>query len=111
MGFTLVHLDARALQQAFHVEKAPAEQCYDHADDDEKERQRCTIGILAALEGAPVDVEGVDGRVVEWAALGKKKDIFEAHQERERLVDRHEADRPAQRRQGQAYGDCVGLVH
>src|SRR6266446_6575203 len=68
--------------------------------------------VLAALESAPVDVEGVNRRVVERAALGEKEDVFEAHQQRERLVDRHKADRPAQRgKRDEAYlGQHAGAI-
>jgi hypothetical protein len=81
----------------YHPEEAPSEQRDGHSDDNEEERQRRAIPVLAALEGAPVDVKGVNRRVVERAAFGEEEDVFEAHQERERLVDRHEADRLAQR--------------
>ena len=54
---------------------------------------------MPVLEGALVDVERLDGRVVERAAVGDQPDVFEAHQQRERLVERHEAQLPADRRQ------------
>src|SRR5258708_9863283 len=106
------HLDARPLQQALHVEEAPSEQRDGHPDDDEEKRQRCAISVLAALEGAPVDVKRVNSRVVERPTLGEEEDIFEAHQERERLVDRHKADRPTQRRKRDEADlrQCAGSV-
>src|SRR5260370_13839888 len=93
------HFDARPLQQALHVEEAPSEQRDGHPDHNEEKRQRCAISVLAALECAPVDVKGVNSRVVKRAALGEEEDVFDAYQERERLIDRHKADRPAQRGQ------------
>src|SRR5260370_42428882 len=79
------HLDARPLQQALHVEEAPSEQRDGHPDDDEEKRQRCAISVLAALEGAPVDVKRVNRRVVERPARGAEEDILEGHEERNGL--------------------------
>src|SRR6266851_7734808 len=106
------HFDARPLQQALHVEEAPSEQRDGHPDDDEEKRECCAISVLAALEGAPVDVKRVHSRVVERPTLGEEEDVFEAHQQRERLVDRHKADRPAQRgKRDETYlCQCAGAV-
>ena len=61
------------------------------ADDDQDQRERGAIGVLAVLEGALVDVERPDRRVVERPAVGDQPDVLEAHQQRERLVERDEA--------------------
>ncbi len=79
--------------------------CERDTDDDQAERQRCAIGVLAVLECAPIDIERKDGRVVERAAIGDEPDVFEAHQQCERLVDRHEAELPADRRKGDVPDD------
>src|SRR5215204_413235 len=77
-----VHLDTRALHQALHAGKAPAEHRDDHTDNDEEERQRGAVPILPALESAPVDVKRENCRVVERTALGEEKDVFEADEQR-----------------------------
>src|SRR6516165_5206095 len=92
-----VHFDARTLQQPVQVEEAPAEQRNGDTYDNQEKRERGAIAVLTARKSAPIDVKRVDGRVVERDAFGEKENVFEAHQQRERLVDRHEADRPAQR--------------
>ena len=94
-----MHLDSRGLQEPLHIHQAPQRECRHHTDHHQYERERRPIRVFAALERAPISVEREDGGVIERAAGRDQQDVFKAYEQRERLVNGHVGDRPAQRRQ------------
>src|SRR5438874_881907 len=70
-----MHLDPWRLQQASHIHEPPEDERGNDADDDQDQRKRSAVCVLAALERAAVRVQRKHCRVIERTTAGDQQDV------------------------------------